>query len=307
MKIAVVGAGAMGSLYGGKLSAIPGNEVYMLDVWKDHVDAINANGLLMEEDGEFIKYPVKATTDASTVGVCDLVLVFVKSTLTKSAVENNRAVFGPDTLVLTLQNGLGNVDLIAEVVGDKNIIAGTTACGANMIGPGKMRHAGTGATIIGELTGETTDRLKKVVDMITEAGLMGQLSNNVTGLIWDKLIVNVGINAICGILDRQNGKLLEYPEMEFLMEAAVAEAIAVAKAKGVELGFADPLAHVKDVAKATGANVCSMLADVRAHRKTEIDMINGAIVREGAKVGVATPVNMVLSKLIENLQRPVEA
>jgi len=237
MKIAVVGAGAMGSLYGGKLSAIPGNEVYMLDVWKDHVDAINANGLLMEEDGEFIKYPVKATTDASTVGVCDLVLVFVKSTLTKSAVENNRAVFGPDTLVLTLQNGLGNVDLIAEVVGDKNIIAGTTACGANMIGPGKMRHAGTGATIIGELTGETTDRLKKVVDMITEAGLMGQLSNNVTGLIWDKLIVNVGINAICGILDRQNGKLLEYPEMEFLMEAAVAEAIAVAKAKGVELGF----------------------------------------------------------------------
>jgi len=127
MKIAIVGAVAMGCLYGAKLSAVPTNDVYLLDVWKDHVDAINQHGLIMEEQGEELVYDrVKASADAKDVGPCDLAIVFVKSTLTSSAVKSNLAVFGPETVALTLQNGLGNIELISTEIGDKNVVAGTT-------------------------------------------------------------------------------------------------------------------------------------------------------------------------------------
>jgi len=204
---------------------------------------------------------------------------------------------------LTLQNGLGNIDLIREEIGDSNVIAGTTAHGATMLGPGRMRHAGIGKTIIGELDGNKTERLVKIVQVFQEAGLETEISHNVLGLVWDKLMVNVGINALCGITRLQNGELLNYPELEELLEAAVAEAHAVAKAKGIRLSYDDPVGHTKDVCRATASNKCSMLQDILNGKQTEIDMINGAIAREGEAVGIASPVNKTLTNLIKFIQR----
>ncbi|HWQ80317.1 MAG TPA: 2-dehydropantoate 2-reductase [Anaerovoracaceae bacterium] len=304
MKIAIIGAGAMGSLYGAKLSAVPSNEVWLIDVWKDHIDAVNENGLEMEENGEIHAYKnLKAASDAGQAGPCDLAVIFVKSTLTGMAVRSNKAVFGPDTLALTLQNGLGNIDLIREVIGEGNVIAGTTAHGATMLGPGRMRHAGSGKTIIGELDGRRSDRLETIAQAFREAGLETELSDNVLGLVWDKLMVNVGINALTGITRLHNGELLNYPEIEELLEAAVAEAYSVAKAKGIKLSYDDPVSHTKDVCRATAANKSSMLQDILNGKQTEIDMINGAIVREGAAAGIAAPVNLALTNLIKFLQR----
>lgn len=306
MKIGIIGSGAMGCLYGGKLSVLDENEVIFMDVWQDHVDAINEKGLLMEEGGEVLTYNrVKAYTDAEKVGPCDLVIVFVKSTMTKKAVESNRALFDKNTLVLTLQNGLGNVEQIEEVLGSGNVLAGTTAHGATMLEPGKMRHAGSGKTIIGELSGEITPRLSALADMFNKASLDGQTSENVLGLIWDKLLVNVGINPLTALTGLLNGELLDYPEIVAIMEGAVEEARDVAVALGVNLGYDDPVAHTKDVCKATAANRSSMLQDVSNGRPTEISMINGAVCREGEKVGIETPMNSVLTNLILFKQRNI--
>ncbi len=305
MKIAIIGAGAMGCLYGAKLSASGENSVYLLDVWQEHVDEINMHGLQMEEADSMITYEhVKASSDAEAVGVVDLAIIFVKSTLTKIATESNKAVFGPNTVALTLQNGLGNIDLISQVIGEENIIAGTTAHGATMLGPGKMRHAGSGKTIIGEISGETTDRIKYIADTLNMVGLETEISHNVLGLVWDKLMVNVGINALTGITKLHNGELLNFTALEELLEKAVSEAKAVAEAKGIKLGYADPVQHTKDVCVATAANKSSMLQDVLNQKKTEIDMINGAIVREGKTLGIETPVNLVLTNLIKYFESP---
>jgi 2-dehydropantoate 2-reductase len=303
MKIAIVGAGAMGCMYGAKLSAVPTNEVYLIDVWKEHIDSINENGLLMEENEKLVIYAnVSGISDAALVGPCDLAIIFVKSTLTGTAVKTNKAVFGPDTVVLTLQNGLGNIDLICAEMGDNNVIAGTTAHGATMLGPGKMRHAGSGKTIIGELDGKRSGRIVKIASVLEAAGLETDISDNVIGLVWDKLIVNVGINALTGITKLHNGEILNYPEIVELMEAAVSEAFTVARTKGIKLSYEDPVAHTKAVCAATAANKSSMLQDILNHKQTEINMINGAIVREGASAGVDAPVNMVLTNLIKFIQ-----
>ncbi len=307
MKIAIIGAGAMGCLYGAKLSESDRNQVLLVDVWEEHVKAINDHGLFMEEDGKLINYKkVRAVSKAEDVGPCDLAIVFVKSTMTGEAVRSNRSIFGAHTIVLTLQNCLGNVELIEAELGDKNIIAGTTAHGATMLGPGRIRHAGAGKTVIGELTGDITDRLVRLADMMSSVGLETEVSDNVMGLIWDKLLVNVGINALTAITGLHNGQLLDYPELEALLEAAVEEAHQVALAKGICLQYEDPVSHTKDVCKATAANKSSMLQDILNRKKTEIEMINGAVCREGRSLGITTPVNSVLTNLILYKQRYIK-
>lgn len=300
MKIVIIGAGAMGCLYGAKLSDSGEHEVWLLDVAKDHVNCINENGLLMEEDGKVIPYDkVKATTDPFEIGSCDLAVVFVKSTITGKAIEANKAVFNQNTIALTLQNGLGNIDEIGKVIGKENVIAGTTAHGATMLAAGKIKHAGTGKTIIGELDGSESERIKKIAQVLRNAGMETEISNNVIGLIWDKLLVNVGINALTAITELQNGQLVKISELESILEQAVQEGEAVAKAMGISLITPNPVLHTKEVCKATAENKSSMLQDILNKRATEINMINGAVVREGKAVGVATPVNEVLTNLIK--------
>lgn len=299
MKVAIIGAGSMGSLYGGLL-AEAGNEVYFLDVYKEHVDSINKDGLWMEgcSGDRFIK-GIKATSKAEEVGVVDLVIVFVKSTITDIAMGQNKAIIGNETIVLTLQNGLGNIEKLETVVDKKQILAGTTAHGANMLGPGRIKHAGAGATVIGELDGENTARVNKIAQLFKDAKLEPVVvSTNVMGLIWSKLLVNVGVNPLTAITGLRNGQLLDFPETEWIGTQAVTEGMEVAEALGIKLEHPDAIGSFRDICIKTAPNISSMLADINNKRKTEINNINGAIVREGEKLNIETPVNKVLTNLV---------
>lgn len=299
MKIVIIGAGAMGSVYGGFL-AEAGNEVFFLDIFKEHIDSINTDGLWMEgcSGNRYIKN-IKATSNPDEVGIVDLAIVFVKSTITDIAIEQNKAVIGENTVVLTLQNGLGNIEKLKTVVNEEQIIAGTTAHGSNMLGPGKVNHAGHGATVIGELNGKVSDRIKAISQLFINAHLEPvMISTNVMGLIWDKLLVNVGVNPLTAITGLRNGQLLEYPETEWIGCEAVLEGMKVAEAMGIKLETPDAVAHFKDVCIGTAPNISSMLADVNNKRKTEISNINGAIVREAETYNIETPINRVLTNLV---------
>ena len=298
MKIAIIGSGAMGSLYGGIL-AENGHEVYFIDVFKEHVDAINSKGLCIVKDGEerYIKN-VKAVVESSSIGIVDLAIVFVKSTITDIAVKENKSILGKDTIVLTLQNGLGNIEKINKAVDISQIIVGTSANGASFMEPGKIKHSGHGGTVLGEISGEKTERIKEIhrIMDLKELG-NAKISENVMSLIWEKLIVNCGINPLSALTNLKNGRLLETRESEEILENIVAEAIEVAKKSNIKLNF-DNADYCKEVCRATSENTSSMLSDVLNNRKTEIMNINGAIVRIGKELGVDTPYNEVVTNLI---------
>lgn len=302
MKIAIIGAGAMGSLFGGRL-ALAGEEVWLLDVWEEHVRTITEKGLVIAaKDGEATARP-RATTAPAEVGPADLVIVFVKATATEGAARTAATLLGPNTAVLTLQNGYGNAEAIAAVVGKERVIAGTTAQGATLLGPGRIMHAGGGETHIGEMGGGVTPRLERIAAILSSAGIATVCDADVVSLIWGKLVVNVGINALTGITGLRNGELADYGETREVLAMAVNEAVTVADAAGVKLPYPDPVDKVLAVAVATHQNRSSMLQDLSGGRLTEIDAINGAVVREGARLGVATPVNAVLTLLIKALEK----
>jgi 2-dehydropantoate 2-reductase len=168
---------------------------------------------------------------------------------------------------------------------------------------GKIRHAGCGATVIGKVTAESDADLVSLAGLLTEAGINTSVSSDVLGLLWDKLLVNIGINALTALSGLRNGQLLEFRETEEILEAAVREAFQVAQALGIALSHNDPVTQTKEVCRLTAANTSSMLQDVRHKRKTEIEMMNGAIVREGQRLGIATPVNNVLTNLLSVIEK----
>jgi len=200
LKIAVLGAGSMGCVYGGIL-AKAGYDVTLIDVWAEHVKAIQENGLIINENGsDIIIKNIKAVTDPREVGgVVFLVIVLVKATVTEQAMEGAKSLIGENTRVLTLQNGLGNIEKLIKVVGKEKVLAGVTEHGANMLAPGRVQHAGTGDTIIGELDGKLSNSLRKIGSVFEKAGLRVCYSNNVMGALWRKLLVNVGINALTAL------------------------------------------------------------------------------------------------------------
>ncbi|HSH69433.1 MAG TPA: 2-dehydropantoate 2-reductase [Deferrisomatales bacterium] len=302
MNVAVIGAGAMGSLFGALL-AEAGNSVCLIDIWAEHVRAINAAGLAIEREGASRTIPLRATSDPGVVGTVDLALIFVKATHTAAAAETARSLIGEAGLVLTLQNGLGNADTIAEVVAERRVLAGTTAHGATLLGPGRIRHAGAGPTVLGSWSRqpEGSGEAKRVAEVFTSAGFETVLTEDVRQALWGKLLINVGINAITALTGIRNGQILDLPATGELSRAAVAEAVAVAKARGVTVRE-DAAEHVLAVAAATAANRSSMGQDVDNRRLTEIDAINGAVVREARRVGLAAPVNQTLAALVETLQ-----
>ena len=302
MKIAVLGAGAMGSLFGGRL-AEGGHEVTLISTWAEHVDRINREGLCLDGLGGDRRVKVKASLSAMEAGAAELVIVSVKATQTREAMAGALGLVGPDTVVLTLQNGLGNAESLAELVGPDRVVAGTSSHGADLKGPGRVCHAGGGATELGELSGRITGRLRNLGRVFEESGLAPvSLSDNILGLIWKKLVVNVAINAITALARIKNGQILDFPETEEISRLAVLEAVEVARRKGVAFPE-DPVELTRQVARETGANRSSMLRDVIRGRRTEIEVINGAIVREAEALGVPVPVNLVLAGLVSVYQR----
>jgi 2-dehydropantoate 2-reductase len=301
MKIAVVGAGAMGSLFGGLLAA-SGEDVILIDIWREHVEAINAGGLRIggPEGSRIIS--VKATSDPSSVGPVDLIIIFVKSYDTLNATRDALPMVNEDTVFLSLQNGLGNIEKITEAAGSDRVIPGTTAHGCTLMGPGEIVHAGRGPTIIGELDGRITGRVKDIRDALVRAGIETEISGNIRGALWSKVLVNVGINPLTALKGVRNGELTDDPEIKETMRKAVEEAITIAEALGIDLGPEDQLEHVYEVASATAMNRSSMLQDVERGRKTEIDSLNGAIVKLAKSLGLKVPVNDALTAAIRNLE-----
>jgi 2-dehydropantoate 2-reductase len=300
MKITVVGAGAMGSLFGGLL-AQAGAEVWLLDIWEEHVRVMNAEGLCIEQDGRERKIRVKAATTISEIRDTALVILFVKSMHTLQAAKTAQLLIGETGYVLTLQNGMGNVDQIAEVVAPSKIIAGTTSHGATLIGPGKIRHAGKGPTTIGFWYDADSVMTQKTADLFNRAGIETTVSGNIKDMVWDKLLVNVGINAITALTGIKNGQLLDLDVTKALSRAAVEEAAVLARAMGASVRD-HVVAHVFDIAGMTAGNRSSMGQDVDRQRRTEIGAINGFVVRESEKLGIEAPVNRTLTALIETLQ-----
>lgn len=302
MKIAVIGAGAMGSLFGAYL-AKAGAAVTVVDVWPEHVAAIRGQGLTLSEAAGDEVVRLDAALGTGGLEPVDLVILFVKSAATRFAALDAAALLRPGGRVLTLQNGLGNAEVIAEIVGAERVLAGTTAQGATLLGPGQIRHGGSGETHIGRLFGEVDEFCHEVARLLTNAGLPTVVEPDVRSLIWGKLIINTGINALTALLRLRNGQLAELAETRQLLALAVEEAVQVARAAGVLLPYANPLDKVLAVAVATGQNQSSMLQDILRGSPTEIAVINGAIVREGERLGVATPVNRTLTLLVQALEK----
>lgn len=296
MKIAIIGAGAMGSLLGFALCQHA--EVWLLDPWQAHVAAIRAAGLACERADSAETRRPHATTDPAEIGPADYALVLVKAQQTPWAAEQAR-LLGSGPLVVTLQNGIGNRELLAAALGESRVGQGVTALGATLLGPGRVRHAGQGSTVFGA----APDRagMAALADLFGACGLPAELTDDLDALVWGKLVVNVGINALTALLRVPNGALPDTPAARELAAEAVAEAVAVAQARGTPIPQDKPLEHVLAVARATGANRSSMLQDVLRGSPTEIATINGAVVREGQRLGVPTPVNRLLTRLVEAL------
>jgi 2-dehydropantoate 2-reductase len=300
MKIAIVGAGAMGSLFGALLQEA-GADVCLLDIWQAHVDAVNEKGLSVEFSGKTRTVELRAVSQVDEIGQVDLAIIFVKSTVTAAAAETSAKLVGQAGMVLTLQNGLGNAEIIADHVDAGRILAGTTAQGATMLGPGAIRHAGTGITNIGVWAGTADDAPRQMAELFNLAGIKTKLMTDIRPLIWNKLLVNVGINAITALTGIKNGELLDLEITRKLCRAAVEEAETLARKLGIDV-MDDPVAHVLEVAGATGPNRSSMGQDVDNQRLTEIRMINGKVAELARKNGIDAPVNETLSALIETLQ-----
>jgi len=301
-KIAVVGSGAVGGLFGSFFHK-SGEDVIFVDIKKDHIEAIQSVGLTIVQQNGDEKLRVKATTNIEEAGTPDLIIFSVKSYANEQAAKDCLKIVGPDTIVLTVQNGVGNVETLESILGRDHILAGTTSFGGTFLGPGKIRLSGKGSVSIGELDGKITPRLEKVIDGFTKAGIEAHISQDVTSLIWTKLLVNAGINALGAITLLSNGQLLEHEETQTLQAAVVAEGEAVAKAKGIEFMTDNILEHVRSVARSTYHNKSSMRQDVERGSRTEVLAINGVIVAEGKKLGIATPVNEVLTKLIKAIEK----
>jgi len=301
MKIVIMGAGAMGSLFGALLT-YSGEDVWVVDISREHIETIRSVGLTFEEGGVLQNVGMNATTDVASPGKADLVLLFVKAHHTEKAVSDALILEKEDTVFLTLQNGLGNEETICRKVDPKKVMLGVTGHGATFLGPGHIRHAGKGKTFVGEVDHRISDRAERIAQVFTEAGIETEVSPDIHDLVWDKLLVNVGINALTALTGLKNGQLLDHPETLSLMEALVSEAAGVAREKGVRIE-GNPVEKVKSVAQATWENRSSMGQDFDYRRRTEIDVINGAVVREAERLGIPVPFNRTVTDLIKVIER----
>jgi len=304
LKIYFLGAGALGCAIGGTLAGA-GSDVTLIDRYQAHVDAINRDGLIMKEGDRERSVKVKAATDCSGLPHADLVIVLVKSFHTRDAIESAKSVVGPDTVVMSLQNGLGHEDILADVVGTSHVLAGKTYVGGVLQGPGRTVAGTRGKrTIIGELDGSISARAKAIAAEFERADLPTTVSDNIVGTMWDKLLINVATGALSGITGLTYGGLYAVPESEACGTGAVAEAMTVARVAGVKLSIGAPRDAWVMAAEGLPAEFrTSILQSLDKGASTEIDFINGAVVRAGQRHGVPTPVNETLVAAIKGIER----
>ncbi|QDX39598.1 ketopantoate reductase family protein [Salarchaeum sp. JOR-1] len=296
MRVAVLGPGAIGSLFGGRLDR-SGVDVTLVGRPGDHVTALARDGLrLTLPDGTTERVPVDVTTHPDSVGPVDVVLVCVKAYDTRSALADADALLD-GAAVCTFQNGLGNAETIAEFVPASRVLAGTTSHGATLEAPGHVRHAGVGDTVVGNYVTDTSEAATALARALTDAGIETDVVADAARAVWEKVLVNAGINAATALAGVPNGRLADTDPGERVLRRAVEEAAAVADAEGIEL-TTDPVAAASRVARRTAENRSSMRQDLDRGRRTEIDALNGEIVSRGRDHGIDTPVNETLTDLV---------
>jgi len=308
MKIYFLGAGALGCAIGGTLAAA-GSDVTLIDHFQAHVDAINRDGLRMKVGDSERTVRVRAALDSTRLEAPDLIVVLVKSFHTRAAIEGARNIVGPDTAVMSLQNGMGHEEILSEVVGAGHVLAGKTYVGGVMLAPGHVIAGTQGKrTVIGEIDGRVSERAKAIAAEFERAELPCEVSGNILGAMWDKLLINVATGALSGITGQVYGSLYAVPEIEATAIAAVAEAMAVAEASGVKLSIKAPRDAWLMAAEGLPYEFkTSMLQSLEKGSITEIDFINGAVVRVGRKYDIPTPVNQTLVAAIKGIERRMEA
>lgn len=297
----IVGSGALAGLFAGRLGAA-GVEVRMLAGWPAGLAALRGRGVILHEaDGSQRTVAVQASDEPADFRGTRQALVLVKSWQTARAAQQLTACLAEDGLALTLQNGLGNREALAAELGMARVAVGATTTGATLLGPGEVRAGGAGVISLGE--GES---IEGIAEAFEQAGFEVQRTANVEGLLWSKLVVNAAINPLTAILGLPNGALLERETARELSAALAREVAAVAEALGIGLSFEDPATAAQEVARRTAANTSSMLQDVLRGAPTEVDAICGTVVRAGQRVGVATPINELMWKLVQAKVESVE-
>ena len=304
-KVAILGAGAMGSLFGSQL-AEGGLDVTLIDIWREHVAAIYDGGLrIVGHRGEH-RVKVAATTDPAACGAADVVLVQCKAASTTAAVRHalDAGLFRDDSVAISFQNGLGNEEVIAAVLGAERVLGGVTAQGASIEGPGCIRSYADLPSQIGEMGGGVSERATAIARAFSAHGLETTPSADIRHDIWKKLMVNVGVSAMSGITNLTIGEAVAIPELRRMCYGTVVEAVPVAQADGVELSH-EASREVLDLVVGpggTGGNKSSLCVDILNRRPTEIDVINGAVVTRGGRFGIATPINATLVALVKGLE-----
>jgi 2-dehydropantoate 2-reductase len=304
MKIVIVGPGAMGCLFAAFLSRSKSreHEICLLDNNAGRAARLSKQGIDVEGIAGNWHVDVRVTSDVKDVSKADLIIVCVKSYDTKNAIDRLKSIVGDDTSVLTLQNGIGNIEIIGEVIGPDQVIGGITSLGATWLDIGRIRFAGKGETIIGRIDGKTSVQMRAIRELFNKAGIETKISQDIKGFLWSKLIINTGINALTAITRLPNGELLDFEGSRKILREAVTEAVRVAKRKRIKLLYDDPLAKVESVCEACATNISSMLQDVLRKKRTEIDFINGVIVRFGQELGISVPVNAMLVSLVKVIE-----
>ena len=297
-RIAIIGTGSMGSVYAALL-ADAGHDVWAVDTWPEHIAAMRHNGLRVEGKSGDRTVRLNATTDASDVGQADLVIIATKADGVEAAARAAAPILGDDTPVLAIQNGLGSAEKVADILGEHRIIQGVVGgFGASMKGPGHAHHNGMEFVRLGEYAGAKTERLEQVAEIWRSGGFKVLTFDDIHKMVWEKLICNVTFSGPCTLTGLTIGQVRADANAWVVASACASEAYMVARAKGIALDIDDPVAYVSDFAAKIPNARPSMLLDHMAGRRCEIDVINGAIPREGARLGVATPVNDLVCALI---------
>ena len=305
MKIVVIGGtGAMGSIYGGHLSL--NNEVYLLGRNQELVDQINAQGVTLQENGADVVYHPHAVTSSKDLGQADLVILFVKALASESSLNANKSVIGPDTYLMTLQNGSGHEDVLEKFAPINHVIIGTTEDNGAVLEPGHIRHGGEGKTNIGLLVDDTTGILPKLKENFDSCGFKTTVHENIQQLIWDKLFTNVSLSALTGVLQVPMGFIAGNEHAWNITKKLIHEAVEVAHAMNLKADEEEICAKVKATSENSPQGITSICADLAKGRRTEVNTISGSVVRAAKKVGVSVPTHETIVELIKAMEDKAE-
>lgn len=303
MKIAIIGTGAMGSIYAALLGDA-GNEVWAVDSWAEHVAAIRANGLRVSGASGDRTVRINATTDSGDVGTADMIVVATKARDVPAAAQAAARLLGPDTVLIAIQNGLGSAERIAAALNSPAVLLGVVGgFGASMVGPGHAHHNGWEFLRFGELAGGLTPRLERVAEVWRAAGFKVHVFADIHRMVWEKFICNVCYSGTCTLTGLTIGQVQADADAWSVASRCAVEAYAVARAKNIPVEIDDPVRYVLEFGRKIPNARPSMLLDHMARRRSEIDAINGAVPPAASSVGLSAPVNETVSALVRARER----